>query len=357
LDEQIFSRDWEMNMRPQNICAAVAALLVCSVPAFSQELFRGKTIRIIAGSVAGGYYDNYARLMARHLGEYLPGNPTVIVGNMPGASGVQAANYIQEVAPKDGTALATFNKSMPFYEVIGAPGVRFNSKELTWIGALSQSVDTIAMWHTTGVKTIEDAKKREFVMGAVSAVGTTYIYPALLNATIGTKFRMVTGYSGGILIDHGMEKGEVEGRGSNQWASWKSEHPDWVKEGKIVPIVQIGLRKEPDLRDVPMLTELAQNDEQRRIFEFISNTSALDGPLVAPPGMPVEITNALRKGFDAMVANPVFIRDAVQAGVDLSPLTGARTAELAARVTSAPRDLVEKVKAMIAAKPEASKAQ
>jgi hypothetical protein len=239
---------------------------------------------------------------------------------------------------------------MPFYEAIDASGVRFKSRELAWIGALSQSVDTMVMWHTTGVKTVEDTKKREFVLGAVSAVGTTYIYPALLNATIGTKFRMVTGYNGGILIDHGMEKGEVEGRGSNQWASWKSEHPDWVKDGKIVPIVQIGLRKEPDLPGVPLLTELAQNDEQKRIFAFISDTSALDGPLVGPPGMPAEVTQALRQAFDAMVADPVFAKDAAQSGVDLSPLTGQRTAELAVRVTSAPRDLVERVKAMIAAK-------
>ncbi len=335
----------------RSILAGVCAALASCGGAGAQEMFRGKTIRIVAGSVAGGYYDNYARLMARHLGDHLPGKPTIIVGNMPGASGVQAANYIQEVAPKDGTALATFNKSMPFYEVIDAPGVRFKSKELAWIGALSQSVDTMVMWHTTGVKTVEDTKKREFVLGAVSAVGTTYIYPALLNATIGTKFRMVTGYNGGILIDHGMEKGEVEGRGSNQWASWKSEHPDWVKEGKIVPIVQIGLRKEPDLPNVPMLTDLARNDEERRIFAFISDTSALDGPLVGPPGMPAEITRALRAGFDAMVADPEFARDAAQAGVDLSPLTGARTAELAARVVSAPRDLVERVKGMIAAQP------
>ena len=334
---------------------ALALLVVASAAHAQSPDFRGKTVRIIAGAVAGGYYDNYARLMSRHLGEYLPGKPTIIVGNMPGASGVQAANYIQEVAPKDGTALATFNKSMPFYEVIDAPGVRFKSRELTWIGALSQSVDTMVMWHTTGVKTVEDTKKREFVLGAVSAVGTTYIYPALLNATIGTKFRMVTGYNGGILIDHGMEKGEVEGRGSNQWASWKSEHPDWVRDGKIVPIVQIGLRKEPDLPNVPMLTELARNEEERRIFEFISNTSALDGPLVGPPGMPADIAAALRQAFDAMVASPAFARDAAQSGVDLAPLTGARTGELAVAVTSAPRELVDKVKAMIAAKPDESK--
>ena len=255
-----------------------------AAPAGAQEYFRDKSIRLIVGSAPGGSHDAYARLVSRHLGPHLPGKPAIVIVNMPGASGVQAANYIQEVAPKDGTVLATFNKSMPFYEVIESSGVRFKSSELTWVGALSQTVDTMAMWHTTGVKTVEDARKREFVLGAVSAVGTTYIYPALLNATIGTKFRMVTGYNGGILIDHGMEKGEVEGRGSNQWASWKSEHPDWVREGKINIIVQIGLRREPDLPGVPMLTDLAQNDEQKRIFEFISTTSALDGPLVGAPG-------------------------------------------------------------------------
>jgi tripartite-type tricarboxylate transporter receptor subunit TctC len=326
-----------------------AAALGCA-PANAQEVFRGKTIRVVAGSVAGGYYDNYARLMSRHLGDFLPGRPAIVVSNMPGASGVQAVNFIQEVAPKDGTALATFNKSMPFYEAIDAPGVRFRSRELSWIGALSQSVDTVAVWHTTGVKTLEDATKRDIVMGAVSVVGTTWVYPVLLNALAGTRIRLVTGYGSGVAIDHGIEQGEIEGRGSNQWASWKSEHPDWVRDGKIIPIVQIGLRKEPDLPNVPSLTELAKTDEQRAIYDFVSTAAAIDGPLAGPPGMAPEARAALRAGFAAMTRDPAFVEDARKVGVDLDPLGAERTTEIAGKIVSAPRALVDRIKDIIAAK-------
>ncbi len=332
---------------------AIAALTAACAPgggAHSQELFRNKSIRILAGSVAGGYYDNYARLMSRHLGDFLPGKPSIVVANMPGASGVQAVNYIQELAPKDGTTLATFNKSMPFYEAIEAPGVRFKSAELTWIGALSQSVDIVAVWHTTGVKTLAEATNRDIVMGAVSVVGTTWVYPVLLNALAGTRIRLVTGYGSGVAIDHGIEQGELEGRGSNQWASWKSEHPDWVRDKKIIPIVQIGLRKETDLPDVPLLTELAKNDEQRAIYEFVSVAASLDGPLAGPPDMNPDARQVLRMGFQAMVRDSAFIEDAKKVGVDLDPLNADQASEIATKIVSAPRKIIDRIKLIIAAK-------
>jgi tripartite-type tricarboxylate transporter receptor subunit TctC len=337
-------------MKRLQLACLAAALALSTTSTLAQEVFRGKTIRIIAGSVAGGYYDNYARLMSRHLGDFLPGKPSVVVSNMPGASGVQAVNYIQEVAPKDGTVLATFNKSMPFYEAIDAPGVRFHSAELTWIGALSQSDDVVAVWHTTGVKSLADATKRDIVMGAVSVVGTTWVYPVLLNALAGTRIRLVTGYGSGVAIDHGIDQGELEGRGSNQWASWKSEHPDWVRDGKIIPIVQIGLRKEKDLPDVPLLSELAATDEQRALYGFVSVAAAIDGPLAGPPAMNADARDALRHGFEAMTGDPAFIADARKVGVDLDPLPPERVSEIATRIVSTPRDVIDRMKTIIAAK-------
>src|SRR5712671_1948995 len=200
-----------MEGRRRLICAAalLCATIVAGNHAAADEYYKGKTIRIIAGSEAGGMYDAFARIVSRHLGEHLPGRPTIVVADMPGASGVRATNYLHEVAPKDGTVLATFNKSMPFYQAMGEGGVRFKAQELSWIGALSQLNDVLSVWHTTGVTTIEQAKQREIIMGALSYIGTNWTYPVLLNALIGTKFKVVTGYPSGIAVDHAMEKGEV----------------------------------------------------------------------------------------------------------------------------------------------------
>ena len=303
-------------MRVPSLLFAAALLAITIVadstqPAAAEDYFKGKTIRIIAGSEAGGMYDTLGRLVLRHLPDHLPGRPTVVVTDMPGASGVRATNYLHEVAPKDGTVLATFSKSMPFYQAMGEGGIRFKAQEFSWIGALSQTNDTVAAWHTIGVKTIEDAKRREIIMGALSYIGTNWTYPVLLNALIGTKFKkIVTGYPSGIAVDHAMEKGEVEGRGSNQWSAWKAIHPDWVREKKIIPLVQVGATKEAELPDVPLLSELAQNEEQRRMLQFVSEAAAMDGPLAAPPGIPPKALAALRTAFKAMTKDVAFRAEA-----------------------------------------------
>jgi hypothetical protein len=331
-----------------------AALLATTIvaastqPAAAEDYFKRKTIRIMAGSEAGGMYDSFARLVSRHLPDHLPGKPTVLVTDMPGASGVRATNYLHEVAPKDGTVLATFNKSMPFYQAMGEGGIRFKAQEFSWIGALSQTNDTVAAWHTIGVKTIEGAKRREIIIGALSYIGTNWTYPVLLNALVGTKFKIVTGYPSGIAVDHAMEKGEVEGRGSNQWSAWKAIHPDWVREKKIIPLVQVGLRKEADLPDVPLLSELAQNEEQRRMLQFVSEAAAMDGPLAAPPGIPPEALAALRTAFNAMIKDAAFRADAEKLHIDLGPLTGEEVAKIVASVMNTPPAIFERVKSIIA---------
>jgi hypothetical protein len=330
--------------------AVLASTIVTGTPrqAGADDYFKGKTIRIIAGSEAGGMYDTYARVVARHLADHLPGKPTIVVTDMPGASGVRATNYLYEVAPKDGTALATFNKSMPFYQAMGEGGIRFKAQEFSWIGALSQTNDTVAVWHTTGVKTIEDAKRREIIMGALSYIGTNWTYPVLLNALIGTKFKIVTGYPSGIAVDHAMEKGEVEGRGSNQWAAWKAIHADWVRDKKIVPLVQVGLRKETELPNVPLLSELAQDEEQRRMLQFVSEAAAMDGPLAAPPGVSPEALAALRTAFNTMTKDTAFRIEAEKLSIDLGPLTGEEVEKIVASIMSTPPAVVEKVKSIIA---------
>jgi tripartite-type tricarboxylate transporter receptor subunit TctC len=318
----------------------VAAIACAAAPALAADDFRDKTIRLIIGSAPGGGHDAYARLTAKHLGAFLPGRPAFIVSNMPGASGVQAANYVYEIAPKDGTTIATFNRSMPNYDVIKLGKVRFHSKDFGWIGSLSQSADVTASWRASGVLSIEDAKKREVTVGAISKIGTMYGYPALLNATIGTRFKIVTGYESGTAVNLALESGEVQVRGSNPWSSYKAIHPDWIAQNKIAPLMQVGLRKEPDLPDTPLLSELAQNDEQRRMFAFLSDTVAIDQPYVLPPGAKPETLRLYRDAFNAMVADRGFLDEARTLNLDIEPLNGEKLAALVARIIDADADVV-----------------
>jgi tripartite-type tricarboxylate transporter receptor subunit TctC len=333
-----------------------AALLPCLQSASAQDFYAGKQIRIIVGTGSGGGYDGAARLTARYLGKYIPGHPTFTVEHMPGASGIKATNFLFEAAPKDGTVIATVNNSMPVYQAINQPGVRFKAEELSWIGSLLQTATTVAIWHTAGVKTVEEAKKKEVIMGATGAAGTKAAYPALLNNTIGTKFKIVTGYEGGNTLRLAMERGEVQGDGSARWSSWKSTKPDWVKENKIIALVQIGLKKDDDLPNVPLLTELAQNDEQKKMFEFISQPIAMQQPFVGPPGIPADRLELLRRGFDAMTRDPDFRKEVANFDLELDPVSGEEVQKIVRIIVNTPPDIVQKVQAATAVNKDGPKA-
>jgi tripartite-type tricarboxylate transporter receptor subunit TctC len=331
------------------VMASFIAGAVFSVPAQAADYYAGKLLRIIVGTPPGGGYDAYGRLVGRYIANYIPGKPTVIVSNMPGASGTKAASYLYSIAPKDGTTIATFNKSMPVSQALGEFDVPFKTEEMAWIGSLSTSPDIVTVWHTSGVKSIEDAKKRDVVMGSDSPNGTMTTYPALLNATIGTKFRIVLGYAGSNAVNFAMEQGEVQGRGNNPWASWKTTKPHWVKDKLIIPLVQVTTEKDPDLPDVPTLIDLAQNDEQRTLFRFVSASSVMERPFAAPPGTPKEAVDILRNAFDQMVKDKAFLAEAEQQQMDLNPHSGAQVAKVVAEIVNTPPAIVQKVKEINAA--------
>ena len=350
-----------MPLTPRRVLSAAAlagiALLIAVQSAPTQDHFyAGKTIRIIVGTGSGGGYDGAARLTARYLGKYIPGNPSFVVENMPGASGIKATNYLYAAAAKDGTVIATVNNSMPVYQAIGQDGVRFKAEELTWIGSLLQTATTVSIWHTAGVKTVEDAKRKEVIMGATGAAGTKAAYPALLNNTVGTRFKIVTGYEGGNTLRLAMERGEVQGDGSARWSSWKSTKPDWVRDNKIFAVVQIGLKKDADLPNVPLLTELAQNDEQRKMFAFISQPIAMQQPFVGPPGVPAERLTLLRRGFDAMTKDQEFRREVEQLDLDLDPVSGEEIQKIVRSIVETPAEIVQKVQAATTVNKDGAKA-
>jgi tripartite-type tricarboxylate transporter receptor subunit TctC len=316
----------------------------------AQDFYAGKQVRIIVGTGSGGGYDTYARLVARHFSDHIPGKPTIIVENMPGASGIKATNYLYDTAPKDGTVLATFNNAIPFYQTINQPGIRFKSEELSWIGSLSQTATVIAITNRAGVKNVEEAKHKEVIIGATGAAGTKAAYPALLNSLLGTKFKVVGGYASSKPIMLAMERDEVQGDGGNPWSSWIIGKPDWIKDGTLVPLVQVGLKKEPSLPNIPLLAELAQNDEQRAIFAFVCAPIAMQQPFAGPPGVPKERVEILRRAFSAMVADPAFLAEVEKLKLDLNPLSGAELEKLVHSVVTTPATVVQKAQAAMVAK-------
>jgi tripartite-type tricarboxylate transporter receptor subunit TctC len=286
--------------------------------------------------------------VARHLGKHIPGHPSFVVENMPGASGIRAINYLYAAAPNDGTVIATFNNAIPFYQAIGQSGIRFKAEELSWIGSFAQAATVVAVWHAAGVRTIDDAQRIEVVMGATGAAGTKAAYPALLNNTLGTKFKIVTGYEGGNAVTLAIERGEVQGDGSSRWSSWKATRPEWVRDRKIIPVVQIGLRKDAELPGVALLTDYAQSDEQRQMFEFIGAPDSLGQPFAGPPRIPADRLALLRRAFNQMLQDPSFRAEAATSKVEIDLLTGEETEKIVGLIVGTPSIIIQKVQAATA---------
>ncbi|HEU0070848.1 MAG TPA: tripartite tricarboxylate transporter substrate-binding protein [Alphaproteobacteria bacterium] len=301
-----------------------AALVAClgATTAEAQDFFKGKRLTVIAGSGVGGSYDLYARLLADNIGKFIPGNPNVVVENRVGAGSRLAMNYLYRQAPKDGTVIGLGTNLLPFDQFVFPDAARqYDITKFKYLGNMASLNGVIAVWHTTGVKTFEDIKKKEVILGANSRVSETYIIPAVLNQTAGTKFKIVHGFPGNVSeIDLAIERGEVFARGGS-WASFRISHPDWVKEGKIIPIVQNGSKRAADLPDVPLLIELAQTEEQKSIFNLLMSGSVFSRAFAAPPEVPDATMAILRKGFMDTVTNKEFVAYAEGKGFEITPST------------------------------------
>ena len=313
------------------------------------DFYRGKTLSMIVATSPGGDYDARGRLLARHLGRHLPGQPAIIVRNMPGAVGLQAANWLATQAPRDGTVLHMIMQNMSAHQALGGHGVEFDTRRFFWIGNTTDSPNVVNSWHTTGIRTIEEAKTRELIVGAPGTATASVYYPKVMNALIGTKFKIVSGYPGGNDVNLAMERGEVGGRGANSWASWKSTRPHWIAERKIHILVQIGLRRHPELSDVPLLTELAANEDDRQVLAFISADTGITRAVVTTPDVPPERVEALRRAFDATMKDPQFLAEADKAKMDISPSTGEQAQKVADSIVDTPPAVLARAKAIIEA--------
>jgi tripartite-type tricarboxylate transporter receptor subunit TctC len=310
------------------------------------DFYHGKTLNLIIGTSSGNDYDFRGRLLARYLGHHLPGEPTIIPQNMPGVGGVKAANYLATIAPHDGTTLHMIMSNMMSSEAIGAQGVQFDTRKFFWIGNTSSTPNVTVSWYKSGVSSIEQVKTQQLIVGAPGGTAGV-IYVTAMNGLIGTKFKLVTGYPGGNEVNLALERGEIDGRASNSWASWKSTHPDWVRDKKIIVLVQIGLKRAPDLPDVPLLYELAHNDMDRQVLTFLSADTAIARSLVVTPDTPPERVEALRRAFDATMRDPDFIAEAEKAKLDVDPMPGAEAQKIADSIVNTPPDVVARAKALL----------
>jgi tripartite-type tricarboxylate transporter receptor subunit TctC len=327
-------------------CALASPLAVraSAQPASDNGFYKGKTITVITSTGVGGTYDVVARLVARHMPHYIPGNPTMIVENMPGGGNVLATNYMYNIAPKDGTAIATIHSAMPLQQVLNSGGIRYDADTFDWLGSTGPQNEVILVWHNAGIKTIEDATKREIILGGTGAGAGIVLLPMVVNNLLGTKFKIVAGYRSSEDVNLGMERGEVQARAFSI-GSITSQHPDWISEHKADFLVQSGTRRDKVLPNVPLLTELAKNNEQRQIFKLIASPPALGQPYVAPPGVPADRLALLRGAFAATLRDPAFLADAAKIRFTVEPMSADEVSQIVHDTVSAPPGIIAKAKA------------
>jgi tripartite-type tricarboxylate transporter receptor subunit TctC len=327
--------------------ALIAGLVIAGPAALADpvaDFYRGKNITLIISAGTGGGYDTNARLVARHLGKHIPGNPNIVPKNMPGGGHLVAANYMYNVAPKDGTAIATLLPAFVSYQILDGKQVEYDAAKFNWIGASDVDNHNLYVWHTAGVRSIEDAKKKEVLMGSTGAGSYTGLYPTLLNNLIGTKFKVVSGYKSTNEIHIAMERGEVQGRAGNLFSSLLSQNKDWLDNKKINILMQVGSKRDPDFQDVPLMTELTSDPEKKRILTIYSGDVALGRSFITTPGVPADRLAALRKAFDETVKDPEFLADAKNINMQVRPLGHEELAAAAQEILSTPPELVEKAK-------------
>jgi tripartite-type tricarboxylate transporter receptor subunit TctC len=313
------------------------------------DFYKGKVVTIVIGYAAGGF-DLYARLLGRFLGGHIPGHPTIIAQNKPGAGSRAAANWLYNVAPRDGTVLATLSQTTPTDQALGQADIQFDARKFGWIGNMVVVNNILFVNASTGVTSLADAARKPLAIGATGASSPSILYPQVSNNLLGTKFRIVTGYPGSADVDLAMERNEVDGHGSISWASLKTERPDWVARHVINILFQVGPRREADLPDVPLWTELAQNDEQRQVLEMLSGFIAVGRPFLTAPDLPAERLKALRQAFDETMTDPAFIEAARQAHMYLNPLGGEELQRTVARIIDQPPAIIGELKRAIQSK-------
>lgn len=325
---------------------ALAPVAVDAQPAV-ESFYRGKTISLIVGSAPGGGYDAYARAVAGHIGRHLPGEPSVIVKNMPGAGSRKAGNYLFHAAPKDGSIFGGIFPGAIMEPLIGdRRKVKFNPTGFQYIGSANQGVSTCVAWRGSGVRSFKGAMRRELILGASSRGGSTRDFPLFLNNMVGTRFKVVTGYRGTRDITLAVEQGEVQGLCGYNWSSLSTQKADWLKNRKVRILVQVALKGHPALnrRGVPMIWDFIKSPQKRDAAELFVSQLVFARPYVAPPGVPEDRVAALRTAFSKTMADPQFLADAKKLKLDINPVSGDEVQKLIEKLFKAPPGVVQRAK-------------
>ena len=338
--------------RLAHVTAFVLALVAPSTGALAQsaaDFYKGRAIDLYIGYSVGGAYDLYARVIGRHLGAHIPGNPTLVPKNLEGAGSLRLANYLYRVAPRDGSAIATIGRGIAFDPLLIGQGDAFDSQKFNWIGSANNEVSVCVAMRGSGITKFEDLFAKDLTVGGTGASADTDQFPRVLNSALGTHFKIVKGYPGGNDVILAMERGEVQGRCGWSWSSVKSTHKSWIEDKRMIVLVQLSLEKHPELPDVPLVMDSAKTDEQRQILKMIFARNVMGRPYLAPPNVPPDRVAALRDAFAATMTDKDFLAEASKTDLEINPVSGAEVEKLVNEVYATPPDIVAKAKAAAAA--------
>jgi tripartite-type tricarboxylate transporter receptor subunit TctC len=332
------------------IFALIAALMLPVVEARAQtDFFAGKQISLLIGTTAGGGYDAYGRLVARHIGRHIPGQPAVVAKNMPGAGGLASANYLYNRAPKDGTEILIVQNGLPFERLFHSlspegKNALFDATKFGWIGSATQTVFVTVTWHGSGIRTLQDASAKETILGASTTSSDSYVLAMLSNNLLGTKFKVVHGYAGATEVSLAVENGEVQGEAGKDWTTLTSTKPQWIRDKLINILVQMGMRAHPDLKGVPMAIDLARSPQDREIMEVVFAKYGMARPFFTAPGVPPERLALLRRAFNATMSDPVLIAEASKLGMEITPVRGEDVEALVGKMMATPDNLAARAR-------------
>lgn len=317
-----------------------------------EDFYKGKQITLIASGSVGGGYDLYARHLSRHIGNYLPGKPRMLVRNMVGAAGVVAANYLYNVAAQDGSTIGQLQRNVAFMPLLGAPSgkkkatpLKFDGRKFHWIGTPQQELGLLLVATKTGVKTFDDLKTHTLTASSTGRGAATSVYPRLMNEVFGTKFRVIEGYKGSQESLMALEKNEVDAHVSGGSSpNFRNRFAPWVKEGRVVVLAQMGLEKDPAYPNAPLIVDLPMKAEDKQLFELAFAEQVMGRPFLAPPGVPADRVKALRDAFDVTMKDKAYLAEADKQKLEINPVRGARINQILDAVYSRPKELVDRLR-------------
>ncbi len=331
------------------LCTCTIGAAAVALPVQAQDkmadFYKDKTMTMVIGLSAGGGYDIYARIVIKHMVNQIPGKPSFVARNMTGAGGLVSTNYMYNVAPKDGTTLGAPQRGVPFEPLTGGADAKaqFDPLKFNWIGSANAETSVAVAWHTTGISSYKDLYEKELVVAGTGAGTESVVMPYVLSNILGFKMKVIAGYPGGSEMDLAMERGEVGGRGTYSWSSFKARRMDWLKDKKVYILYQQALEKHEDLPNVPLAIDLAKTPADRQVLELQMIPLLFGRPYMAPPGVPADRVAMLRKAFDATMKDPAFLAEAKKARLEVAPVSGQKMNELLAKAYGAPKDVVERL--------------